>query len=1240
MNSDDRQLIDLIRRSGLLTLDWYLARNPDIAVAGVDPVEHWYFTARTESRNPNFLFSTEDYLKANDDVATSHWNPLAHYILFGEAEGRAPSLHFDSKWYRDRYGKFLDKRWSTALSHYLRHLRDPRISPNRYFDTKYYIEQYPDIAKSQLSPYEHFLSTGVFEGRNPSRSFMTTFYARRNGVPADKSPFTHFLSKGQNSNLVTHPADDRNVFTELHKWTTPGPLFKGSVQASATQSIKTPQVDAFAYYLPQFHPIALNDAVWGTGFTEWRNVARGVPRFDGHYQPRIPRDLGFYDLRSPDAVAEQIGLAQEAGLKGFAFYYYNFDGDRLLDLPLDLFIEIDHSFNFFLVWANENWTKAWDGLDREVIKAQSYKWEALPFIAKDIARHMKDERYYRIEGRPLFVMYRPGLVPDPKRYLGRLRELIAVELGNEPLLFMAQAFGDEDPRPFGLDGAIEFPPHKIGQGLESINSSLKFYDHDYGGQVFSYADFVKRASAITPPPYPLIRTVFPSWDNESRRPGYGMVVQGSTPQKYREWLGQAVRFAKRNPIGGRSIVAINAWNEWCEGAYLEPDVHYGSAYLAETRKVIFESVALPRGESIMLIGHDGYRHGAQLLLYDIARQLKMFGHRVAILLLEGGPLESEYREVCDYFAVVGRSQGLDRVLKEPALQEFKLAITNTVVIGGAVADLKENGIRVISLVHEMSALITERSLQPQCEAIARHSDIVVYPAECVRNSFKSIQAIQADKTRIMPQGIYNLPSAPPPPRKRNTDPVIVNAGYGDLRKGYDLFIGIANHFAENKLPGRFVWVGDIENGLSTWVKSTGNNFVQMPFQKDVYQILNGADLFLLTSREDPFPSVALEALAVGVPVVCFESTGGVSDFVKDNKTLGATVPAFSIPEAAAEIYNQIRSDSVSRKNERVNLVLRSLSFARYVSRLVEELGTEKKSVGVVVPNFNYKNYLRLRVASVLNQTYRPDQLFLLDDCSTDGSQALIAELAHEHKPFIATSFNAKGTGSPVAQWEAGAKLCSTKYVWIAEADDLADASFLESTITFMEENGCDFCFTDSVQIGPDGALLVSSYDYYFRTVDPTIFNKSFVMPGRMFLERLLSQKNIILNVSAVVWNRDVLLQALASLRGELPSYRIAGDWRLYTEVCARNVRIGFVARALNHHRRHAESATHTQKRHAQLQEISSVHRVIRETLGDVEPIRRKQEAYVEELAHQFGLRNSKENSWPSKKERQLAIKTG
>ncbi|MBN8920081.1 MAG: glycoside hydrolase family 99-like domain-containing protein, partial [Rhizobiales bacterium] len=935
---------------------------------------------------------------------------------------------------------------------------------------------------------------------------------------------------------------------------------------------------------------------------------------------RIPRDLGFYDLRSPDSLAEQIALAQSAGLKGFAFYYYNFDGERVLDLPLDLFMDLDHDFGFYLVWANENWTRTWDGQDRQVIKGQTYSAQALAGIASDIARHMRDPRYYRIGEQPLLVIYRPGIVPDAKRYLARLRKMIGAELGVEPLIFMAQGFGDEDPRVFALDGAIEFPPHKIGEKVEPINAHCKFYDDAFRGQVYAYDHFVEQARACPKPPYPLIRTVFPSWDNESRRPGFGMTVTGSSPAKYRRWLTDAVRYAKRNPIGGQSVVAINAWNEWCEGAYLEPDMHYGAAYLEETKRVIFQAGALPHGESIILVGHDAHKHGAQLLLRDIARQLKMFGHRVAILLLEGGPLEAEYRDLADYFAIAGGPGRMDRVLRDPALRDYRCAITNTVVAGAAVSDLKEHGIRVISLVHEMGTIIAERQLQSRCEAIARESDLVVFPAECVRESFMAAHPIDDGRWTITPQGIYNLPVAAPRPRPANREPVILNAGFGDLRKGYDLFVATATAFAEQGLPGRFVWVGDVEKGLDTWVKASGGNFQQIPFTKDIHPILETADLFLLTSREDPFPSVALEALSIGRPVVAFRDTGGIADFVAGDALLGGIVPQFSIPGVAREICTQLDLDDAPRRSGRVKLALGRFSFPRYVAQLVEELGFPKPSIGVVIPNYNYAGYLPSRVDSVLAQTNRPDQVFLLDDRSTDDSAAVIGDIAAAHRPFIATVFNEVNSGSPFVQWRAGAELCSTKYVWIAEADDLADAQFLEKTVAFMEEHGCDLCFTDSSQIDRDGTLLAKSYDYYLRTVDPTAFEKSFVMGGRDFLRRMLSQKNVILNVSSVLWKRAALLEALDAVQDDLKQFRVAGDWLLYAEMCRRGGRVGYIARALNVHRRHESSATHAQKRVEQLAEIRRLHETVRAMLGgDTEMVRRKQKLYEEELVRQFKL---------------------
>jgi glycosyltransferase involved in cell wall biosynthesis len=724
----------------------------------------------------------------------------------------------------------------------------------------------------------------------------------------------------------------------------------------------------------------------------------------------------------------------------------------------------------------------------------------------------------------------------------------------------------------------------------------------------------------------LIKTVFPSWDNEARRPGTGMTVHGSTPQKYRRWLTHARKFALQNPIGGQSIVAINAWNEWCEGAYLEPDVHYGAAYLEATSAALRKDIPVVTGEAILLCGHDAHRHGAQLLLLNIATQLKMLGHKVAIVILQGGALEADYRRIADYFSVIERSEGLSRVLGDPSLNGFRLAITNTVVTGSIVHELKEHGFRVVSLVHEMGTIIEERSLQPRCVAIGKHSDIVVFPGARVRDAFPNVAAIPEEKIRILPQGIYNPPSAPPKDRKRASVPVICNAGFADLRKGYDLFVAVADYFHKRDIPGRFVWIGDVEGSLDTWLKPSGKNFVRVPFNKDVYAILDRADVFLLTSREDPFPSVALEAWAVGIPVVCFDETGGIADFMRDKPLLGSIVADLSIEDAVRAICKEVGATTEARRRQRIDLALTEFSFSRYICGLTELLGVRGSSVSAIVPNYNYRDYLLARVDSVVNQTCKPGQIFLLDDKSTDGSQEAIGEIAARYAPYIATRFNAENTGSPFAQWEAGARLSSSKYVWIAEADDLADPEFLEQGIEFMEDHGCDLCFTDSVQIDSDGKALANSYDYYFNSVDKAAFRKSFVMGGRDFLQRILCSRNVILNVSSVVWKRDALLDALASLKAELPSYKVAGDWRIYAHICGKGGRIGYIGRSLNLHRRHPESATHVQKRTEQLREIAQVHASIRAILGGGdELVKRKQDTYIAELKAQFGLAKQHES---------------
>lgn len=347
-------------------------------------------------------------------------------------------------------------------------------------------------------------------------------------------------------------------------------------------------VRAIAFYLPQYHSIPENDRWWGRGFTDWTNVAKSRPVFPGHRQPNIPADLGFYDLRQASVREEQANLARRYGIHGFCYYYYWFGGTRLLHEPLDQVLELKQpEFPFCVCWANENWTRRWDGLDSDVLIAQKHSAEDdLQFIAS-LLPAFRDERYIRVNGRPLLLVYRPSLLPDSRATVGRWRQYCREHGVAEPYLVMTQSFyhlNSTGPHTFGFDAAVEFPPHSLA--IEVPSQPRGIAGQRFDGRVYDYpataANFLRREM----PPYKLFRSVMPRWDNTPRRGSSGNVFLNSTPEAFGNWLGRAVDYTKRFSFGDERIVFINAWNEWAEGNYLEPDLQYGHAYLEMVRSVL------------------------------------------------------------------------------------------------------------------------------------------------------------------------------------------------------------------------------------------------------------------------------------------------------------------------------------------------------------------------------------------------------------------------------------------------------------------------------------------------------------------------------------------------------------------------------------------------------------------------------------------------------------------------------
>jgi lipopolysaccharide biosynthesis protein len=359
-------------------------------------------------------------------------------------------------------------------------------------------------------------------------------------------------------------------------------------------------IRTIAFHLPQYHPVPENDEWWGKGFTEWTNVSQAKPLFPGHYQPHLPADLGFYDLRLPEARAAQAELAKAYGIHGFCYYHYWFSGKRILERPVnDILKSGEPDFPFCICWANENWTRTWDGQEKAVLLEQKYSESDDRAHIRSLADTFRDPRYIRIDGKPLFLVYRTTKLPDPKRTAEIWREE-AKNMGiGELFLCRVESFsgdGATHPHEIGFDASVEFQPdgRHVGdhlyrsrfiQKLDRIGIDLKRHGENHS--IFSYAQLVENAIADNRSiPYTKFPCVTPQWDNSARRRKNGaFIFHGSTPELYEKWLRAAIDKVKSDRPD-ENIVFINAWNEWGEGNHLEPCQKWGCAYLEATKRAI------------------------------------------------------------------------------------------------------------------------------------------------------------------------------------------------------------------------------------------------------------------------------------------------------------------------------------------------------------------------------------------------------------------------------------------------------------------------------------------------------------------------------------------------------------------------------------------------------------------------------------------------------------------------------
>lgn len=1050
----DRATMDRLVETGLFDPDWYRRRYRDVAQAGADPARHFLEAGAAENRWPNAHFDPDWYVRHQLDGAPLSVHPVVHYLEKGERAGLRPITYFDPDWYRERYlGSFDDL---SPLGHYLLSRAFGHNDPNLAFDTAFYVRENPDVVAAGIDPFEHFLEVGYREGRNPSAEFDVRYYQRRHLHGQDINPLVHFIEVGARLGNNPDPNAEPTPAAEVRRFSRPAREFEEFQPEIAAHREKLAKLIAF--YLPQFHPFPENDDWWGTGFTEWTNLSRGNPRFEGHYQPRVPRDLGFYDLRDLSVMRRQVELALAAGLHGFCFYYYNFNGKRLLHGPVEAFLDTpDIDFPFCIIWANENWSRRWDGSESEILIRQDYRPEDAAGLIDDLARHFKDPRYIRVGGRPLFFIYRAGIIPHPRETISHWRDLFRERHGEDPLFFLAQTFTDHDPGRFGLDGALEFPPHKILSEVHPSNPKIEFFDHGFAGYVYQYDEVVEASLGVPKPDFPLIKTAFPSWDNDARRQGRGVTVTGSTPRKYQRWLEQLVASARQNPVAGEPFVFINAWNEWAEGAYLEPDIHYGSAYLNATARAVIGQQAERTRYPVLLVTGGWANPDTRAATFDLARTLSRgFGCEVHLLRLDGGPAA---RDRGDFASIVSgsRPEEVERAIADHARRGGRGAILFGAAAGSVVAALHARKLRAVAVLGELPVTISAHNNRELARLVFRDADIVVAPSASVMASLETEFGPVGGKAVVRP------PADRAPPARiagakaralamlglRPGTRLVINSGPATIQSGADLFAAAARVVTSRRDDVAFVWFGDIKPDLKLWLEAGFPGGV-LQFRPDAgldARPIAVADMVAFTAREDASAIVVSDAIAAGVPVAAFDASGTGADLAGEADPQ-ALVPFGDVAALADRIMSQLdrgrvlgaRAAAMPRKGR--------ATTAERAFELLQDTDPALRRISVVMAPDAGSTALEARMVSLFEQTVPVMEIVVLGDRLPVRAREEVQRIADNAHREV--RFSERAAGSNLAGiLAAAAEETTGEFLWVVPGEGRADPALLANLTEAM-----------------------------------------------------------------------------------------------------------------------------------------------------------------------------------------------
>ena len=595
---------------------------------------------------------------------------------------------------------------------------------------------------------------------------------------------------------------------------------------------------------------------------------------------------------------------------------------------------------------------------------------------------------------------------------------------------------------------------------------------------------------------------------------------------------------------------------------------------------------------ILFVAHSAHEGGATILSLEIIKTLKKtFGIEVITLLVQGGKLESEFKKYSDTyclnqdtFSYIENIDNVINIVSHIKLMGINKCISNSVTSSIISDILHKNGFDIISLVHELNSSIEIYDYKKAAKNAAKFSKKVIFPNLYVLDEFKSNYSIDEEKIIIKPQGAYskfelnienqeaknilckklNIP---------NDSNIIMNCAYGDLRKGIDIFFEIAKKMIKTNPRNHFLWIGNVDPVYKKWMDSDMKklgielniHFVGYINETEIY--FRGSDIFLLTSREDPFPSVVLDALKTETPVLSFEKTGGVPEL---NEMIGgSSIDYLNIDEAILKIEKLLDNKEYYKilQTKGSNHIKINHNHDTYVQEILNLLSLKVNTfkVSVIIPNYNYANYLHERISTICNQTYRPYEIIFLDDNSSDNSIEVAKKELSKYDIEYKILTNEKNAGC-FKQWSKGIENSLGDIIWIAEADDLCDLEFIESLVNEFEDNEVNLAYSQSKIIDENSNIIMNNYLEYTNDISSVKWKNNYKAYGQEEIVEALSIKNTIPNASGVLMRKSVLLDILEDLK----KYSICGDWFCYIALL-KNGKLYFNNKSLNMHRRHSNS---------------------------------------------------------------------